>query len=472
MATFNVTVEDSSPLISYEPLGAWIDTPAGDALTPSYSGGSFHTTAAQGAKATIDFTGTGISIYGARKPSYGAYAITVDGRTIASGDATGSTATAQALLGTVSGLSDGPHQAIITNGGAGMDIDWVDIQAGVGSGKSTISSKTFDDADPQISYTPSSAWSTNTRPDFMSSTLHFTRESSAQATLKFSGDAVAVYSTVAPDHADIQIMLDGTPLTVPGGSGGRVSALRTKTLIYYASNLGSQEHTIVLSGIPKPNAPFMDVDAITVFSALGASNNNNQGGGTSNKPSGTSSTAPPSATSAGAGSSASKGFPTPGIIGAAVGGGVFLLLLLALLLICLRRRRKRNDGAEAEPVTPGSPQLPLQRPTTFDVAEPRSPAWSFVSAPFLSRPAARQLPPIPMPVDQHRRQISAASSAKSTTPMMQGVPIIKEPTPARVSNLSSSMSTASTSNTPMRPARPPTLDYGPWATRDSYGRTG
>ena len=71
-------VEDSSPLLVYDPPGAWSDSSQDDPLLSvsrdvpptevsltkplfvfkSYSGQSYHTTATQGATATIEFYGT------------------------------------------------------------------------------------------------------------------------------------------------------------------------------------------------------------------------------------------------------------------------------------------------------------------------------------------------------------------------------------------------------------------------------
>lgn len=41
----------------------------------------------------------------------------------------------------------------------------------------------------------------------------------ASASLTFSGDAVALYGTVSPDHADIGISVDGQEQRLPGGAG-------------------------------------------------------------------------------------------------------------------------------------------------------------------------------------------------------------------------------------------------------------
>jgi hypothetical protein len=56
----------------------------------------------------------------------------------------------------------------------------------------------------------------------------YTQTPGASASLNFSGDAVAVYGTVSPDHANVQITLDGRSKTFTGGTGGFVSGLRTQ----------------------------------------------------------------------------------------------------------------------------------------------------------------------------------------------------------------------------------------------------
>ncbi|KAJ8509065.1 hypothetical protein ONZ45_g8737 [Pleurotus djamor] len=269
MASFNLTVEDYSPLITYAPVGAWIDTPVNASIAQSYSGASFHTTSAQDASATILFNGTGISIFGSKQPNYGSFRFTVDGVTAEEGSAGSSSFQAKQLLGKASGLNDGAHTAVLTytGGGSGIDIDSLVLDGQV-SGGATHSTTTFDDTDPKIVYAPASAWNENSRPVFINNTLHFTSSPDATASMTFFGDALAVYGTVAPDHADIQVTLDGQTRTLKGGAGGHVRTLRTQTLLYYASNLGDVEHQIQFKAAPTENAPFLDLDAITVYSAL------------------------------------------------------------------------------------------------------------------------------------------------------------------------------------------------------------
>lgn len=79
------------------------------------------------------YSGTGISIYGGHRPEYGAYTFAVDGQTVSSGSATSTGIEIQQVLGSVSGLANGPHTAVLTSTGVGMDIDWANLATSVGS---------------------------------------------------------------------------------------------------------------------------------------------------------------------------------------------------------------------------------------------------------------------------------------------------------------------------------------------------
>ena len=58
----------------------------------------------------------------------------------------------------------------------------------------------------------------------------YTQTRGAYATVPFTGDAVAVYGTVSPDHADLQVVLDGKTKTFSGGGNGFARVLHTKVL--------------------------------------------------------------------------------------------------------------------------------------------------------------------------------------------------------------------------------------------------
>lgn len=129
-----MTVDDSSPLISYAPAGAWVDTPDGDPLVQQYSGHSFHTTSTGNATATLKFNGTGVWVYGGTRTNYGVFTLTVDGRTVTLGTARRVSNSTQQLLGSASSLGMGEHTAVFQSAGSGaLDLDSILIESQVGT---------------------------------------------------------------------------------------------------------------------------------------------------------------------------------------------------------------------------------------------------------------------------------------------------------------------------------------------------
>ena len=125
-------VDDSSPLISY--TGGWADTPLEDSLAQSYLAHSLHTSSAPGATATFTFNGTGIWLYGGRRPNYGAFKLAVDGRTVMEGKASASNNAVGQLLGGATSLGMGQHTAVLTVSGTGpVDLDNLIFETHIGS---------------------------------------------------------------------------------------------------------------------------------------------------------------------------------------------------------------------------------------------------------------------------------------------------------------------------------------------------
>lgn len=130
--TTRTTVHNSSPLISY--TVAWLDTPVGDTYAANYTGGGFHTTNISGATATFKFNGTGVWCYGALRPGYGSYSLSVDGDTVFNGSAAAPNAVFDQFLGGSSQLGMGEHTAVLTNTGGGyVDLDSLVFETHIGA---------------------------------------------------------------------------------------------------------------------------------------------------------------------------------------------------------------------------------------------------------------------------------------------------------------------------------------------------
>jgi len=457
MASFSLVVEDCSPLISYSPVDAWVDTPD-DPLSTIYSGRSFHATTARGATLTFPFNGTGVRFFGGHRPDYGNFTLAVDGQVVQSGTARGDTATARHLLAGATNLPDGPHTAVLTSTGGGMDVDWIEMVPHIGASGEKISASVVDDTDSRFTYLPSDdAWRVTQGTAFTGGTVHFSSNPDAQASLKFNGDAIALYGTVSPGHSDIRVSIDGQeqPLT---GRNNLTNGLHPQVLLFFGESLGDGEHTMVITGDSTSGAPpFVDIDSVSVFATV-----NGEGNGAIQS------------------SRESSGRLSGALIGGIVGGIVGFLILLGLILFLIRRNLRKNvvtskkkGSRGSDPGLPLSPELPMQQTPSMMEAQilPAKPAMSFQEfgmsrgdqgasteryslalSPYLGLPDST--PPSRVP--------SYASSMNDSTPLISGqssrgrlITPPQAPPPAKTINGKTSM------DLPKRPKkRPPTMNFG------------
>ncbi|KAI0958907.1 hypothetical protein AcV7_004591 [Taiwanofungus camphoratus] len=266
MVAFNISLDDSSPLIIYSPSNAWVDTPGGDSLSPSYSQASLHTTCLDGATASITFNGTGIWLYGGHRPNYGSYTLSVDGSVILHANASSTEPITRQLLGGLTGFSMGEHTVVLANAGNGsVDLDSLVFETHMGGAGAHLTNLTLDDTNTKIMYGPAASdWVSANSSGFYNNTLHYTETPGAQASLGFSGAAVAVYGTVSPEHGNYTVTLDGQVSRLI--SGGNARTLHSQ---YFAENLGPQEHFLVLTGMDA--GKYTDLDYVTVYSELNGS---------------------------------------------------------------------------------------------------------------------------------------------------------------------------------------------------------
>jgi len=436
MASFNLTIDDSSPLILYGPSGAWQDASSNDTVGLSYKGNTLHSTTAPGATATINFNGTGIAFYGGYRPEYGRYTLTVDGSTVADGTATAGGVEPQQVLGSASGLANGPHTAVLTSTGVGMDIDWVNLETQVGDAQSVGTYAIYDDASSALTY--AGAWETSSAPSYLNSTLHYTQAVGAAASLAFSGNAVAIYGTVSPDHANIQITVDGKTTMVNGGAT-YTSALHPQTLLYYANELDASQHMLIITnpGQQAGTGPFIDLDSITVYSATS---------------SGSDAAPQPSvlANQSSAPRPASKVGPSTGMmVGIVVGVLLIIGVLLALVSLLVLRKKRRAQGAMMDPKTPVDAELPLQGPNMrFTPISPAQPMPTFSR--MATRTSMHSIAP-----SYYASNNDSRASFSSTAPMLPPVPVLSMP---RAPSRAQQGMMIPNQGYPERPSRPPSLD--------------
>ncbi|EJD42534.1 hypothetical protein AURDEDRAFT_138190 [Auricularia subglabra TFB-10046 SS5] len=157
----SVRIDDVCPLIQYS--GAW--RPGSQVNDPdhaSYSdGGTFTITQSNQAYATINFNGTRIEVYGAKRGNHNLYTTTLDGVTkTANGVSSNGEKFGQTLFDS-GNMSDGPHTLIVRDASTNsdpnfsyFDIDYVIIETEMEGGRSVQ----LDDSDAAFTYSPTQAW--------------------------------------------------------------------------------------------------------------------------------------------------------------------------------------------------------------------------------------------------------------------------------------------------------------------------
>ena len=103
-------VQDSSPSIIYTPAGSWVE---GYDDNYGWSGGTAALGFSQGQRATLSFSGTGVSWIGFRGPQTGIAVVHLDGAPVATVDPYNPTEVVEAVLFTATGLANGSHTLAI-----------------------------------------------------------------------------------------------------------------------------------------------------------------------------------------------------------------------------------------------------------------------------------------------------------------------------------------------------------------------
>ncbi|KAH8823840.1 hypothetical protein DL96DRAFT_1615619 [Flagelloscypha sp. PMI_526] len=242
-------IDDSSPLIRYDPVGQWLDgDPVQDPAASRYFGNNtFRLTVGFGASASFDFNGTAITIGGAKRGNHGPYQVLLDDQ---SSKFNGSVNPDifQTPLFEATGLTQGLHNIKIINqpedtNFAFLDIDFIEWHSDVQG----TQSRTIEDGDSSFKYTPASAWTTDTSsaPGYSSGNGHFTTTDKASVTFNFQGDAVQLIGSIGPDHGVFTASLDGQSTSLNATHG----TYQPQQMLYFADGLGSGQHTLTVTRV-------------------------------------------------------------------------------------------------------------------------------------------------------------------------------------------------------------------------------
>jgi hypothetical protein len=238
--------------------------------SPNTGTGSVALSRTAGGQATLTFSGTGVSWIGAREPWTGIAQIQVDGAGLAQVDTYAPTEQVQAVLYSVTGLTDGSHTMTVAPTGqhnaASIDsliiVDAFDVTLSPSAPPITR----FQERAASVSYTGS--WTQGTVFSFWSGeTAAYSGTAGDQATFTFTGTAVRWISQYGFNNGIANVFLDGV----------QVAQIDTfapvqeqdQAPIFIARGLANTTHTLTIqaTGQKNPSAfnSWIIVDAFDVY---------------------------------------------------------------------------------------------------------------------------------------------------------------------------------------------------------------
>ncbi|KAF7307687.1 hypothetical protein MKEN_01128700 [Mycena kentingensis (nom. inval.)] len=326
--SFNQTIDNVSPLITYAPPGAWTEgSAAADPLASSYSSGTFTLCTTNGASASFIFNGTQVFVGGAKRGNHGPYSVTLDGT-----KSTFEGASVREIFGLLYAspvLSAGQHTISITNelvdnNKPFLDIDfahYMDVncwakwhyidRGGHERQLGILSGHVLEHGlDIQQAYG-----------------IHVTLTAGASATLSFKGSHVQVFGPTGPTISRYTVKLDGQ---LTGTYNGTKANYNAQTPLFAANALPGGLHTLEFISEPAVSGQMLAIDFATVPGDLSSSS--------SSKSDAPASTSP-------AADSSSKGSSVGPAVGGAI-GGIAVIAILGFLFFCMMKRRKQRKRDE------------------------------------------------------------------------------------------------------------------------------
>ncbi|KAG8984073.1 hypothetical protein FRB93_006802 [Tulasnella sp. JGI-2019a] len=244
----NVTIDDWDSILNYANPADWQtpdpqSPPLATVLpTTPWLDGTYHQTGVVNASITLDFQGPAIYVFGASGPTYGSYAVSIDGvETTYSAYATSNATTPHLLYGN-GALAYSSHTLQLRNLGAAQAsdqgasaflLDFILATVQLGPAGATITNTTVEDNDPKLKY--SGTWTEESGPLFRT--------------------ALYIFGDTVNNHGEYSVTIDNhQPQTYNsirgcGGAFGKFCEKTQPSLRYFAGNLDSSEHTVTVTNI-------------------------------------------------------------------------------------------------------------------------------------------------------------------------------------------------------------------------------
>ncbi|KAH9839400.1 uncharacterized protein C8Q71DRAFT_856015 [Rhodofomes roseus] len=345
---WNFIIDDSSSYIKYHPaedsgLGnntslGWAPYwegaggflhPVNSAYGTAASGQSLHVTALDGASLSFESHGTGFCLYGT---SSGTFDVTIDDVSASS-----QVQSADDVLYCQDDLQPTVHYVNLTahsepNSNQQLRFDYASVAYDFTTGTTTPSTLVYNDTDVSA-FHYMGKWNTTTISGAPSTTsaapLHKTSSDGASASIKFTGEAVAVYGFRTWGSYLYNITLDDEQHQY---NGSTLWELLNSLLFFRAGLSADTSHNIEVTYVGDESYYFFYLNSITAFSA--------------NATDDTPKLSPSSMTSG-----IQHHADTRAIIGGVVGGVGGLLLIIGLVSCLWRRRPSPYDSEDISPFT-------------------------------------------------------------------------------------------------------------------------
>ncbi|KAJ7623722.1 hypothetical protein FB45DRAFT_113729 [Roridomyces roridus] len=244
-APLPVTVDDASPLISYDPPTLWFQETLDDAFL-----GSSSLTKYSGASLTLRFEGNWVNVTGWKGPWHGNYTVTLDQSTYSLSGRTTTNHLIRTTLFSSGTIGEGNHTLQIVNEEwDNLQIDSISyacLLSGSNSTNAPLQTTKFEDTDGSFSYYPKGVWDVGPpNPENPKDHAgHSISMPNAYVNFTFSvGDAVSIYGTTGPGHSTYSVSRSDQPAQQFTANRERNSS---DVLLYIGTNFGPGNHTISL----------------------------------------------------------------------------------------------------------------------------------------------------------------------------------------------------------------------------------
>ncbi|WVN84918.1 uncharacterized protein L203_100054 [Cryptococcus depauperatus CBS 7841] len=382
----NILLDDVSPQLRYyvgNNSQGWIVDHTATSAHPDpyidrYSRSAFHASISND-RMQLKFNGTGITVYGAKRPNHGAYGVKMDDGDEMIADGYSASDVYQTELFSKNDLdpskeheitvSNYPDRQTLAPGPSNdhwLDIDYVVITQPTSG---TLFTTFIDDTSPSVAYDSGWASVANDKTCF-NLTSHASSTKYSTFEISFSGSSVQLFGNVNSDHGNYSISLDGMEAVTYDGS---FRQLIENTALFTAAGLQEGQHTLKAMNLGDGSNKRLDFDYAVVNSTVKPS----AIGGTSQTS--TSITGSHVADTDKAPASSGKS-NTAGIVGGVVGGVLAVTVITIIVWWLLRRRRKAKQEALQEAQIYSYPSItsPTSGPDSTNRPIPSAPssAWS------------------------------------------------------------------------------------------------